>query len=180
MYNLKTLAITTDRNGKEYTHKVALRPSRYSDPSLVLHIEGTPGHWYLKTLFGKDEFSGGPVGETIAIDFGQNWDCINMGAIMREVRAMLGVSINPLDFSPVTEPLATAVVRPNLGVNENLQLVAGLGKVTLHRVQNHAGDVYFRLRAESYTDGRRSCFTLIEYSSEELARTEFSRMTGGV
>lgn len=80
----------------------------------------------------------------------------------------------------LNQGIATAVMSPAIGVNENLQLICGKGSVVLHRVQNHAGDVYFRLRAETYQDGRRSCFTLIEYSSEELARTEFSRMTGGV
>jgi hypothetical protein len=180
MYNLKTRAITTDRNGTVYGYDVVLEPSRWDgDESLVLRIKDTPGSWYLSTLFGKDEFSfSRPVGETISIDTGQNWDCINMGDIMREVRSMLGVSINPADFSPI-EASAMSVPAPLRGINENLQLIAGKGSVTLHRVQNHAGDVYFRLRAQTYHDGRRDCFTLIEYSSADLARTEFDRMTGG-
>lgn len=92
---LKTIATTRDRHGKTYTHPVHLLRSDYDRiPSLILYIDNTPGRWYLSTLLGRDGY-GREVGTTIAIDAGQNWDCINMDEVMREVKSLFGTLIHP-------------------------------------------------------------------------------------
>src|ERR1035437_3780540 len=98
VYHFKTIAITTEHKGRSYEHRITLEHSSYSSKSLVLRIAGTPGHWYLATLFGSDGF-GRRVGPTLSIDMGQNWDCINMDQIMAEVESLFGTLVDAKDFS---------------------------------------------------------------------------------
>lgn len=46
----------------------------------------TPGSWYLSSLLGLDGFasSRGPIGDRIAIDYGQGWFVTGMVAALRE------------------------------------------------------------------------------------------------
>lgn len=91
---LKTLAITgIEGESKRYDHKVFLiQDDNYPD-SLILRIDGGPGHWYLSTLFGTSRIgSGQRVGSFLYIDMGQKWACFNMDQLLAEVEQLFGVS----------------------------------------------------------------------------------------
>lgn len=95
---LNTRAI--DNHGHSYEVRL-LRSDYEKIPSLVLRILDTPGSWYLKTILGRDGF-GPPIRDKISIDFGQNWDCINMDQVMAEVKSLFGTKINPDTFEPIS------------------------------------------------------------------------------
>ena len=71
---LKTRA--KDNHGYEYTVYLEMDPK---DKKWVLHVEDTPGHWYMSTLMESPELR-----STISLDFGQRWDVINFDEIMAE------------------------------------------------------------------------------------------------
>jgi len=62
---------------------------------------------------------------------------------------------------------------------EKVTLLLGKQCCNLYKIENNAGDVYYRIRARTYMDGKRECFTVIEFSSHDLAMSEFLKMTGG-
>lgn len=79
--NLKRMAACVGCVGVSTPHFVTLtlkRSTVFPNPKWVLRIEGTPGSWYLSTLL-----EGSPT-NTIWIDLGQDWKCINLLEILRE------------------------------------------------------------------------------------------------
>lgn len=59
------------------------------DKKPVLKIVGTPGSWYMYTLKNHH-------GNTISIDYGQNWDCINFNEIYKAAMKQLGEGVERL------------------------------------------------------------------------------------
>jgi hypothetical protein len=71
---LKTLKVEAiDNHG--YHYAVTLRDGGYTP---VVSVEKTPGKWYLTTLMGH-------AGDSLSIDYGQNWYVTNFGAIRDEI-----------------------------------------------------------------------------------------------
>jgi len=72
--DLKTKAV--DNHGHRYRVYLELKPDVMQ---WVLVIADTPGHWYMSTLLQNPRLR-----DTIAIDYGQNWNVINFRQIMDE------------------------------------------------------------------------------------------------
>lgn len=84
---LITEAVTTNKHGETHRYPVHVE---LKDGRPVLRIERTMGSWYLSTLLGVDFWGGGAVKEPsdrLAIDFGQQWVCTNMRALISEALA---------------------------------------------------------------------------------------------
>lgn len=71
---------TTARDNHGHTYDVEIQTGDNGKP--IVKILGTPGQWYYKSL-------GAYAYDTIALDFGQNWNCINFDEVMREVHTVL-------------------------------------------------------------------------------------------
>ena len=76
---LKTFA--KDNYGHSYP--AYLERGRYSK-ALVLRFDGAPSGWDLNTLRSNRS-------DRIAIDFGQDWICVNYGEIASEIRDLTGM-----------------------------------------------------------------------------------------
>lgn len=61
---------------------------------------------------------------------------------------------------------------------ETIENLRAKGQISLSKITNNHGDVFYRILALTYQDGRRTCYTMIEYSSAELAQSEFHKMVG--
>jgi len=92
--NLKVKA--KDNHGLQYPvslrfEKFSAGQSRQADGSLrpdivnkwVLRIHNTPASWYMATLLE------GKTGSVIALDYGQNWNCINFDEVMKEAKEQI-------------------------------------------------------------------------------------------
>jgi hypothetical protein len=53
----------------------------HKDKGWVVHIDGTPGSWYLSTLLNKEW---GDVSDTIYVDYGQQWAVTGMLEVIRK------------------------------------------------------------------------------------------------
>ena len=80
IYKFNTKAI--DNHGYEYD--VSLVTSQYKFGP-ILHIEGTGGRWFVKTL--REDLSLRGDCTSIFIDFGANWFVTNFDEIMNELNA---------------------------------------------------------------------------------------------
>lgn len=77
---------TKARDNHGYSYDVWLRfENRYASMGYkwTLHIDGTPGHWFMSTLLLH-----GPS-DQISIDHGQRWDVINFREIMDEAVTLI-------------------------------------------------------------------------------------------
>jgi hypothetical protein len=79
MLKLKTKCI--DNTGREYDTYL-YNDNKYSDGQPGLKFEGAPSGWHLKTL--RDVYS-----DKLAIDSGQDWYCVNIQDILKEIRELV-------------------------------------------------------------------------------------------
>ncbi len=80
---------TTVQDNHGYTYTTSLYKRDGAD-EWVLRVDNTPGHWYMSTLQGTCPYSSGRrVGDSMSIDWGQQWSVTGFAAALAEAESFL-------------------------------------------------------------------------------------------